>query len=118
MIRETVERPAGRSMLVRYLLRTIRMIVDIERAIDLCLSRAGTLEPSQPERDALVYEVVQLRRLAEIVSSPAPAPEPIKSHVMAVSTRDGLSFDDEVLNSVGRAFRSYDLWCRRSGSSR
>jgi hypothetical protein len=94
------------------------MLADIERAIELCLSRAGALEPAQPERHALVYEVVQLRRLAEIVSSPARTPEPIKSHVVAVSTHDGLSFDDEVLNAVGRAFRSYERWCRRSGSSR
>jgi hypothetical protein len=89
------------------------MIGDIERAIDLCLSRAGALEPSQPEREALAYEVVQLGRLAEIISSPARAPEPIKSHVIAVSARDGLSFDAEVLDVVGRAFRRYDLWCRR-----
>jgi hypothetical protein len=94
------------------------MVANIERAIELCLSRAGALEPAQPERDALVYEVVQLRRLAEIICSPARPPEPLKSHVIALSTRDGLSFDDEVLEVVGRAFRSYDLWCRRSGSSR
>ena len=94
------------------------MIAEIERAIELCLIRAGALEPAQPERDALVYEVVQLRRLAEIISSPGKTPEPIKSHVIAVSTHDGLSFDEEVLDVVGRVFRSYDLWCRRSGSSR
>ena len=89
---------------------------DIEGAIELCLSRAGALDPAQPERDALVYEVVQLRRMAEIVS--ARRPEQMKSHVIAASTRDGLNFDDEVLDVVGRTFANYDLWCRRSASSR
>ena len=61
------------------------IVANIERAIELCLSRAGALQTPQPERDALVYEVTHLRRLAEIVSGKRP--EPLKSHVIAVSTR-------------------------------
>jgi hypothetical protein len=91
---------------------------EIEQAIELCLSRAGALDPAKPERDALVYEVVQLRRMAEIVSTPARKPEPINSHVFAVWNHDGLRFDDEVFDVLGRTFRKYDLWCRRSASSR
>lgn len=91
---------------------------DIEQAIELCLGCAAALNPAQPERGALVYEVTQLRRLREIVTSPSGEPEPMTSRVIALSIRDGLSFDDEILDVVGRAFRRYDLWRRRSRSSR
>jgi hypothetical protein len=94
------------------------MVEDIERAIELCLSRAGPLGRDCPERDALIYQVGQLRRVAEIITSGGAEPEPIKSYIIAASARDGLEIDDEVIEVVGRVFRNYETWCRQSRDSR
>ncbi len=39
----------------------------------------------------------------------------MKSHIIIASTRGGLSFDNELLEVIGRIFHSYDLWYRKSG---
>ncbi len=63
----------------------------------------------------LLREIIQLRRMADIISS-SIQPEPMKSRIIIASTRNGLSFDNEVLDVIGRIFRSYDLWYRQSGN--
>ncbi len=88
---------------------------DIQQAIELCLNRTRTLDSAQPERNALLREIIQLRRMVDIISS-SMQPEPMKSHIITASTRNGLSFDSEVLDVIGRIFHNYDLWYRRSGS--
>lgn len=89
---------------------------DVQQAIELCLNRARSLDSAQPERQVLLREIVRLRRMADTISSSTMQPEPMKSHITAASARDGLSFDNELLEVIGRIFRSYDLWYRRSGS--
>lgn len=88
---------------------------DVQQAIDLCLNRTHSLDAAKPERNVLLREIIQLRRMADIISS-SIQPEPMKSRIIIASTRNGLSFDNEVLDVIGRIFRSYDLWYRQSGN--
>jgi hypothetical protein len=85
---------------------------DIQQVIELCLNRVRSLDGAQPERPVLLREIIRLRRMADIVSSSTMQPEPMKSHIIAASTREGLSFDNELLEVIGRIFRRYDLWYR------
>ena len=102
------------SLIVIICYGAVMTVNDVQQAIELCLSRASSLDSARPERAALLREIIRLRRMADIISS-SIQPEPLKSHIIVASTRGGLSFDNEVLDVIGRIFRNYDLWYRRSG---